>query len=93
MKSEVSSLFKRLSALFDYIEEKYVPKYGKFSVTLFRSENEYFIDITFPKGTWDEYKAISREIKEYMNENGLDDLSSHTLITCLEAFQKWIENH
>ena len=81
---------KELCAVLSWLGDKYAKKYGNFTLDIFLDPEEgfQFIEICCPKGNWEEWKNLSKEVKEEMRNAGMQDIASKVAIVCLEALQE-----
>ncbi|MCD6469438.1 hypothetical protein J7L29_01400 [Candidatus Bathyarchaeota archaeon] len=81
---------KELCSVISWLEDKYVERYGNLTVSIFFDPEEgfQFLEFCFPKGNWEEWKNLSREIKEEMINADMQDIASKVAIVCLEALQE-----
>jgi len=47
-----------------------------------------FIEITFPRGSWEEWRRVVKEVKKEMRKAGLDNLAAKVAITCLQGLRE-----
>ncbi len=79
-----------LFILIQTLQAKY-PKLGRPKIEVFVDPTDSslrFIELVFPRGTWEEWKKISKEIKKELRERGQRELASKVAIICLEGMKE-----
>jgi len=81
---------KELCAVLSWLEDKYAKKHGNFTLEIFMDPEEgfHFIEVCCPKGSWEEWKKLSKEVKEEIRNADMQSIASKTAIVCLEALQE-----
>ncbi|WP_457751706.1 hypothetical protein [Thermococcus sp.] len=93
MIAEILGNANRIENLFSLLQRlrrKY-PNLGPPKVEIFIDPSDSslrFIEIVFPEGTWEEWKQVSKEVKNELRERGQIDLASKVAIVCLKGMEE-----
>jgi len=90
--AEVASLvnISELSELLKMLTKKY-PELGYPVLDVAHNPDTLepvFIEITFPHGSWEEWRRVVKEVKKEMRKAGLENLVARVAITCLQGLRE-----